>query len=55
MDFYIVLAITFFATIAICGLLDMSPAGRKISDVIFCIFFFPVMFFLGIFQSLLKK
>ena len=55
MDFYFIAIIAFFATIAVCAALDMCPAGRKISDVIFCIFFFPFMFFLGIFQNLLKK
>lgn len=55
MDFYILLCTVFFATIAICGLLDMTPAGRKLSDILFAIIFFPVMLLFGVIQTLIKK
>lgn len=47
--------IAFFLTISICALLDSTPYGRKVTDVILMLTLWPLALLYGVFGSLLGK
>ena len=49
------LIIAFFLSISICALLDSTPYGRKVTDIILMLTLWPIALLYGVFGSLLGK